>query len=193
MHSKVYKEYENIFREHNISGRVLEIGATLNKKSLLASKLLKNCDKTGINLVDSGKFLDFENILCNANDMSIFKDNEFDCVLCNSVLEHDKYFWKSISEMKRILKDNGILIIGTPSYKDLWSHKFTKYIKGQNLISDFLRSTTFTFKLHSYPGDYYRFSEETYKDVFFEGFKNVKIKTIMMPPRTIGYGFKNQQ
>jgi ubiquinone/menaquinone biosynthesis C-methylase UbiE len=99
--------------------------------------------------------------------MSIFKDNEFDCVLCNAVLEHDKFFWKSISEMKRVLKDNGLLIIGTPSYKDFWIHKFSKYIKGQNPISDFLRSTTLTFKIHSYPGDYYRFSEETYKDVFF--------------------------
>lgn len=39
--------------------------------------------------------------------------------------------------------------------------------------------------------DYYRFSEQTFKEVFFEGFNNVIIKTVMIPSRTIAYCFKN--
>lgn len=189
MHPKVYKEFESIFRNLDISGDVLEIGATLNGNTLLASPLLNNCNKVGVNLVDTGKYLDFENYFCNANDMSMFRDNQFDCILCNAVLEHDKFFWKTISEIKRVLKYNGILIIGVPSYKDLMFHRITKFVRGKNMISDFLRSTTFTFKTHSYPGDYYRFSEEAFREVFFNSFIDINIKTIMTPPRTIGYGY----
>ena len=106
------------------------------------------------------------------------------------MLEHDKYFWKSMSEMKRVLKKDGLLIIGAPSYKNFWFHKITRFIVGKNSLSDFLCYTTFCFKIHDAPGDYYRYSEQTFKEVFFEGFKSVKINTIMLPTRTIGYGFK---
>ena len=50
--------------------------------------------------------------------------------------------------------------------------------------------TTITFELHSATGDYYRFSPQTFKEVFFEGMSNVEIHTIMLPPRIIGVGIK---
>lgn len=190
MHLKIYKKIEEILHQNNVSGKILEVGAMPSTESLLASKILDGCDKVGINLIGSKSFADFKIIEGNANNMNMFKDETFDCVVCNAVLEHDKYFWKSISEMKRILKKNGLLIIGTPSYTNFWVHKITRFIVGKNFVSDFFENMTFCFKIHDYPGDYYRYSEQTHKDVFLKGFKNVQIQTLMCPPRTISYGFK---
>jgi len=145
---------------------------------------------------------DFKILKGNANNMEMFKDETIDCIICNSVLEHDKYFWKSISEMKRVLKKGGVLILGAPSYTE---RKFFKKILLNQLVNGLLNkivkiilrrnsvnfnNSTFCFKIHEYPGDYYRYSEQTFKEVFFEGYRDVKIQSIMIPPRTYGFGYK---
>jgi len=193
MHPKVYKEFEKILSQHQIQGKVLEIGAKPNKDALLTSRVLKNCQKIGINIDETGTFEDFEVVECNANDMSIFQDGEFAIVLCNAVLESDKFFWKSLQEMRRVLKTNGLLIIGVPSYKNMWFQRLSRFARGKNPISDFLSLSTFTMGMHYCPSDYYRFSEEAFRDVFFAEFDEVIIKTIMAPPRTIGYSLKRSE
>lgn len=61
-----------------------------------------------------------------------FKDKEFEFVLCTEVLEHLKNPTKAINEIKRVLKNDGILILTTrfvypihDSPRDYW--RFTKY------------------------------------------------------------------
>jgi hypothetical protein len=44
--------------------------------------------------------------------------------------------------------------------------------------------------MHYYPGDYYRFSPQAFKEVFFEGMDAVEIRIILSPPRIIGWGIK---
>ena len=61
-----------------------------------------------------------------------FISGVFDNVLCLEMIEHDKTFWLSIAEMKRVLKSGGALVITVPSYG---------------------------FPKHDYPSDYYRFSD----------------------------------
>jgi len=164
------------------------VGALPNKNSLLTSKFLKYAsEKIGLNLIGPEEFADFKIIKGNSNDMSMFKDKYFNCVVCNATLEHDKYFWKSIYEMKRVLKKKGLLILGTPSYTILKNFKNRLF---RTLTFNRLKLGTLTHKIHNTPGDYYRFSEQTFKEVFFEGFKSISIKIIMIPPRAIGYGFK---
>ena len=61
-----------------------------------------------------------------------FKDNSFDTILCTQVLEHVfDPFW-AISEMERLLRSRGVIIIGTPLI--YWIHeapidyyRYTKY------------------------------------------------------------------
>lgn len=45
-----------------------------------------------------------------------FKNNSFDAVICSEVIEHLNERKKVFSELDRVLKKNGILIIGTPDY-----------------------------------------------------------------------------
>jgi hypothetical protein len=46
-----------------------------------------------------------------------------------------------------------------------------------------------TLWVHNFPGDYYRFSIQAFKDVIFEGMKDVKVYSILIPPRIIGIGY----
>ncbi|MFA6417344.1 MAG: class I SAM-dependent methyltransferase [Patescibacteria group bacterium] len=49
------------------------------------------------------------------NDRFPFSDNFFDIIIINQVLEHTKEIFFIISQMNRILKTDGILIVGIPN------------------------------------------------------------------------------
>ena len=48
--------------------------------------------------------------------------NFFDCVTCFDVLEHDGNLKKTLSELKRILKPSGLLIIQSPNEYSVMAH-----------------------------------------------------------------------
>ncbi len=60
--------------------------------------------------------------LINADATKLpFKDSSFKTVICSEVLEHVKNDKLLINEAHRVLKNNGVLIIGTPDYnKTTW-------------------------------------------------------------------------
>ena len=53
-------------------------------------------------------------------DSLIFKDNNFDYVLCVETIEHLQEPEKVISEISRVVKSGGKVIIATPDYGRLW-------------------------------------------------------------------------
>ena len=106
MHPRVYEEFERICSDINVNGSVLEIGAVPSNQSLLCMKSLRNAtEKIGININGPYEFMDFKIYKGNANSRESFEDRRFDVVLCNAMLEHDKYFWKTIAEIKRVTDD----------------------------------------------------------------------------------------
>ena len=122
--------------------------------------------------------------------MTCFDDDTFDTVISNSVLEHDKFFWKTLSKIRRVTRNGGLVMIGTPGYDQLenielgrkrhrlsrWLFRyFPKYIPG-----------TPTLHVHNWPGDYYRFSPQAYREVVFEGMEVVEIHSVSIPPRILG-------
>lgn len=44
-----------------------------------------------------------------------FQNNTFDIVIATSVFEHDPSFWKTLSDMARLVKDSGYIFISAPS------------------------------------------------------------------------------
>lgn len=57
------------------------------------------------------------NPLVNADIRNLcFKDNSFDEIICSEVIEHIKQGDNIFAEFKRVLKKNGVLILGTPDY-----------------------------------------------------------------------------
>jgi len=69
----------------------------------------------GVGRINSNYNVGIDNILYGKAENIPFPDNYFDTVYSSHVLEHVEDKAKSLQEMKRVLKDNGILIIGMPT------------------------------------------------------------------------------
>src|ERR1700742_4292467 len=197
MHPAVYNLFDEICRPHEICGRVLEIGATPDDSTLLTLPALqKAAEKLGINQSGESRFQDFVIHPVNANDMSCFSAQHFDAVLCNAVLEHDPFFWKTLAEIRRVTRPGALVVIGTPGYTQLpLEPRFRKLLSRLSRFAGRpdgwpLQHSTLTLGVHNFPGDYYRFSEQVFREVFFEGMKNVMIRTVLVPPRIIGAGIR---
>jgi ubiquinone/menaquinone biosynthesis C-methylase UbiE len=199
MHDRVYQEFEKICSERQINSSVLEVGAIPSNKSLLCMKSLKSAkEKVGINLNGPHEFEGFKIYRGNANSMDCFEDERFETVLCNALLEHDKFFWKTIEEIKRVTKPGGLIVLGAPGYKYYRAEKVKSTLNRIPLIKNLSSNqylnlfftATITFQIHDAPGDYYRFSPQAFKEVFFEGMDEVKVYSVMLPPRIIGVGKK---
>lgn len=87
-------------------------------------------------------------IICSADDLPI-RSNVFDVVLCTQVLEHVEDPEKTLKEVHRVLKKNGLIILSTHG---IW-------VK------------------HSAPHDYWRWTRFGLLKIF-KNFKNVEIKNV---------------
>ncbi len=199
MHRRIYQEFQKICAEKFSGGSVLEVGAVPSKQSLLCMEALSSAkEKIGINLDGPHDFEDFRILQGNANSMDCFEDEQFDLVLCNSLLEHDKYFWKTVAEIRRVLKKGAWAVLGTPGYTYLQAEKIQNRlirIPGvrelyNHQYLNMLFTATMTFKVHAAPSDYYRFSPEAYREVLLDGLENKEVRSLMLPPRIIGLGMK---
>lgn len=123
----------------NLQGKTLDIG------SLNVNGSIRNYCKDiylGIDL-RRGSNVDIQ---ASSHNLP-FKTETFDNIISIGTLEHDTHFWKSIDEMKRVLKIGGKLILSIPDYK---------------------------FKYHAHPKDYWRFSNDAVK-LFFNNFVEINI------------------
>lgn len=201
MHDRVFREFEEICFNKTITGSVLEVGAIPSAHSLLCMRSLDGAsEKVGVNLDAPYEFRDFKILKSDANYMDCFEDERFDVVLCNALIEHDKYFWKTISEIKRVTKKGGLIVIGAPGYRYFKLEKIKSVFRRIPLIGtlienqylNLLFTATITYQVHNVPCDYYRFSPQAFKEVIFEGIENCEVRSIMVPPRIIGFGVKRQ-
>ncbi|MDD5166475.1 MAG: bifunctional glycosyltransferase/class I SAM-dependent methyltransferase [Candidatus Omnitrophica bacterium] len=61
--------------------------------------------------------LSLGNALLNADVRNLcFKDGVFDVVICSEVIEHIQHQTQTFTELKRVLKKRGVLILATPDY-----------------------------------------------------------------------------
>lgn len=176
MHADIKKTISAIVSESGLRPRrALEVGGLIGPNSLLRSPALRGVERYCLNLVSLDSRRGITAVQGNANEMSMFDDDSFDLVVSNATLEHDKHFWLSLAEMRRVLAPGGLLIIGAPGYVE-------------NPGRDRGRSTD-TYRVH-YRFDYYRFSAQAFRDVFFAGMEDVGVQSILHPPRIIGLGFE---
>ncbi|MFO8010530.1 MAG: class I SAM-dependent methyltransferase [Dehalococcoidia bacterium] len=88
----------------------LVCGLDINHTSLIKGRMvLWQLDEQGLN---RGKWL-----LTSGSVLNLpFKDGTFDKIICSEVLEHIPDDRRSIDEIVRVLKDDGILAVSVPSY-----------------------------------------------------------------------------
>lgn len=161
MRPEVFSSFSRILTEvykDRHPRKVLEIGAS--RKTLLSISVFNHSVKVALNLQFKHvppALQGCELVVGNSNRMD-FPDSEFDCILSSATLEHDKYFWKTLEEIRRVLSPGGLLVVGVPIY--------------MKLPTDF-KHTTLTFARHGYKynADFYRFSEQAVREVIFESFE----------------------
>lgn len=96
------------FLEHMTS--VLEIGSA-NVNGGLRDTKPDRATWIGVDL-EPGPGVD---VVVSPGQRLPFEDNYFDLVIASSVFEHDLKFWETISEMARVVKDDGLIYINAPS------------------------------------------------------------------------------
>ena len=186
MSPEVFAIFKKLVAQHITPGPVLEIGAT--------------ADTTLANLPEWNHHFEFISInadaaSCNdtiihmsSHQLSAFEDNYFSMVLCNSVWEHDLYFWKSLAEMTRVCQPKGTLILGVPSFGlmgDWQSRLGYKKLLLKLLFPKYLSATSLTLGLHHYPDDFYRFSKSAIKSLLQDEWRVLEQIDCMQPPRVI--------
>jgi SAM-dependent methyltransferase len=199
VHPTTYREFERICIARRAGGRVLEIGAVPSGDSLLTMPTLAGAaERVGLNLDGPHRYGGFEIRKGDANRMDCFEDARFDVVLCNAVLEHDKFFWRTLAEIRRVTRPGGLVVLGTPGYLQCPAGRRAaraKYLVAAALwklglfprVRWLLKSTP-TVEIHNAPGDYYRFSPQAFREVFFEDMDEVEIRPILFPPIIVGAG-----
>lgn len=101
--------------------KLIDLGCGSGLFLMIASKL--KCELTGVDIAntilkDLKGMLKQRSIQCDLVQSDIrqmpFSDNHFDIAVCSEVLEHLHNPRKAILEMKRILKNKGIVVISVP-------------------------------------------------------------------------------
>jgi SAM-dependent methyltransferase len=142
---------------------------------------------------------DFAVLAADANDLRCFADASFDTVLTNSVLEHDRYFWRTLGEIERVARPGALIVIGVPGFAKLAAERFASRAARLPVLGPLLRrhapallASTVTLQVHDYPADYYRFSPRAARDVFLERLDAPEVRTLLLPPRVIAIGVKRR-
>ena len=114
---------EKFLRKYRSDAKTLDIGCGNDQYG----ELFPNCTTLDVEPRE-GVHVD---IIADAHDLSEIGDGSFDVVLCTEVLEHLHTPAQAISEFRRVLKPEGLLLL----------------------------STRFIFPIHDAPGDYYRYTK----------------------------------
>ncbi|OGM05327.1 hypothetical protein A2715_05625 [Candidatus Woesebacteria bacterium RIFCSPHIGHO2_01_FULL_39_32] len=104
-----------------IKGKVVDVGAGSGVLEGFIEKEGLNLDWYGVDIAPKSiqqlkKKYPYWNFSIGDAKKLPFKNNLFDCVIVSEVLEHipPKYTFKALSEVQRVLKHNGKLIISVP-------------------------------------------------------------------------------
>jgi 2-polyprenyl-3-methyl-5-hydroxy-6-metoxy-1,4-benzoquinol methylase len=113
---KVISSYVITYAKKYVGKKVLDIGAGDGSLIRNLSKKYKNIHVVGIDLAPKDSLVEYGDLTSLE-----FGERTFDTIFCTDVLEHlnDNDLDKGISEIKRVLTDNGKVIITTLNNEDL--------------------------------------------------------------------------
>lgn len=162
------KDFVEEFLKDKHFTKVLEVGSRDVGPGSIKPTFLDHYEEyIGLDMIDGAEV----DIIADAeNLLELWPDETFDCVVCVETLEHVKNPVKIVENMRHVLKSGGWMIITTPGLHH---------------------------PEHGWPSDYYRFLENTYRDVFFDGFTDTHFElkvwegeSLRYPDAHFGYGRK---
>lgn len=126
MNGEVQDFIEQMVAKYPLRGKVLEVGSRdicgsarrwFTKDGQQKEPTERFPEYVGIDIVQ-GNLVD---LLMNAHEMQ-FERGEFSVVISTSALEHDTDPFKTMSEIRRVLRYGGYLILTVPSWKGCPPH-----------------------------------------------------------------------
>lgn len=100
--------------------KLLDLGAGEGALSLKLKKFGFDVYATDIS-AEIFKVKDIPFKIANLDKNIPYTDNFFDCIVCVELLEHLKNPWITMEEIRRVLKQNGLLVLTTPNIHNLSS------------------------------------------------------------------------
>ena len=156
IYEQIYKVEENqwwykserdilisLFSIYSKRGLLLNAGCGTGITSSLLNKYTKvvNADISERAIEYSLKRKNTNHIICDCSILP-FKDNTFDTIIADNVIEHIDNDFSAISEFERTLKSDGVIIFSVPAYNFLWTlHDDFAYHKrryDKNMIKDLI-------------------------------------------------------
>jgi len=107
--------------KENKNNKLLNLGGGTGQVSDMLKHIGFNVYNLDIEVSGEDEF----NIQHNLNDFVDlpYEENSFDFVLCQEVIEHIENPWKLFRDIKKVLKENGTLILTTPNIQSKHSKK----------------------------------------------------------------------
>lgn len=132
-----YSFIDLFFQEHKVLPEtVLEVGSLDVNGNCRQSFETRGITYTGIDFRPGANV----DLVVDGHDIKKeFKEGQFDMVICFDTLEHDRAFWITMENMAWVLKKGGWLLLGAPSIRH---------------------------PRHMHPNDYWRFFDESFKELF---------------------------
>ena len=165
--SSIFKGY-SLLRAYQIDecknirlkGRSIEFGAYKNKKRNF-NNFFKGCSHCKLSNIYNHKDKDY--IKLDLTKKFKLKKNNFNNVIIFNVLEHLPNTKNTFSEIRNILKKNGIMVGSTP----------------------------FIYQVHGAPNDYLRFTKDFFYENLKKQFKNIYIKQLGYGPFIASFSLIN--
>ena len=98
--------FMNLVRGKYLEKSIIPFMAGIEMSTFQLSYMARRMEKDGVS--------DVVGIKANAEHLP-FPDKSFDLVTCSEVLEHIRNPQRALSEMRRVLKPSGVLLLSTPS------------------------------------------------------------------------------
>lgn len=135
--SVIFFGVKNLTREDIENKRVIDVGShNYNGNMSIVAAKMNPKEYIGVDMIP-GPGVD---VVCLAEDLvEKFGQESFDTVISNELMEHARNWREVISNMKRVLKPGGNILLTT---------------RGKG------------FKIHAYPHDYWRYDVEDMKKIF---------------------------
>ena len=121
---KNYEKFAEQIQKQNENPKILVIGGSILGKGMEAILSIPS-----IEIISSDvSFGPYTALICDAHDLP-FEDNSFDGVIVQAVLEHVVDPNRCVSEIYRVLKDNGLVYAETPFMQQvhMGRYDFTRF------------------------------------------------------------------
>jgi hypothetical protein len=185
--ARIVAEFSRMAANHRAAGPYLEIGAGPGGGTVLGGSYFSGAERHAVGAGPATEANGVTYYQGDPNDMrALFGDGYFGTVLWNGALAHDRFFWLTLGEIRRVLAPGGLMMLVVPGFSKGGEPARFKVVGAKgNPIPD----TTVTYRVHT-PQDYWRISPQAMRQVVLESFEALEVKTAMMPPRIFAVGRK---